>query len=349
MSRKTTTTMDRPEIIIAEHAGLARSMARWMVHLLLASGFVIAGFVFWNAGLAAGIHDAVSFLPNSFSPVLDIAVLVFREGLECVLVLAAITAGLKRGPSPCERPIAIGVGAGLAATLMTWVAAVRVLDDLSQRISALALQAATGLLAVVVLLVVMNWFFHKLYWTGWISFHNQRKRKLLEDANTQTKSHLRLFWGMGLLGFTSFYREGFEVVLFLQSYRLRLGGEVVMWGACLGIALSGIVAVLTFVAHKKLPYRRMLVLTGILLGMVLIVMAGEQAQEMQLAHWIPTTPIPALVPIIPAWMALWLSIFPTVESLLAQAGAAGLVLGSYAVASRGTSNDVAGNHSVDSP
>ena len=32
-----------------------------------------------------------------------------------------------------------------------------------------------------------------------------------------------LVWGMGLLGFTSFYREGFEVVLFLQSYRLKSG------------------------------------------------------------------------------------------------------------------------------
>ena len=35
------------------------------------------------------------------------------------------------------------------------------------------------LLAILVLLVVMNWFFHKLYWTGWISLHNQRKRELM--------------------------------------------------------------------------------------------------------------------------------------------------------------------------
>jgi len=40
------------------------------------------------------------------------------------------------------------------------------------------------------------------------------------------------------------------------------------------------------VAHRKLPYRRMLVLTGMMLAAVLFVMVGEQAQEMQLAHWL---------------------------------------------------------------
>jgi hypothetical protein len=45
-----------------------------------------------------------------------------------------------------------------------------------------------------------------------------------------------------------------------------------------------------------------------MLGVVLLVMVGEQAQEMQLAHWIPTTPINALTPLIPTWMGLWFSI-----------------------------------------
>src|ERR1700709_1992969 len=43
----------------------------------------------------------------------------------------------------------------------------------------LAVQAATGLLAVIVLLVVMNWFFHKVYWTGWIQNRNKHKRAIL--------------------------------------------------------------------------------------------------------------------------------------------------------------------------
>jgi high-affinity iron transporter len=99
-----------------------------------------------------------------------------------------------------------------------------------------------------------------------------------------------------------------------------------------GLLFTGIVSVLTFLAHRKLPYRRMLVLTGVMLGAVLLVMVGEQAQEMQLAHWLPATSIPYLADKIPAWMGLWFSIFPTVETLAAQAVAAVLVLGSYFVA-----------------
>ena len=313
-----------------------RTFGKTLQGFLIACGLLVAGVLVWQAVTASGAPNPLAPGASSQAAILDIGVLVFREGLECVLVLAAITAGADRTRSSCQRPVILGVGAGLVATLATWMAAVRVLDDLSEHISALALQAATGLLAVVVLLIVMNWFFHKLYWTGWISFHSKRKRELLEQVSADPQSRVGLFWGLALLGFTSLYREGFEVVLFLQGYRLRLGGPVVFGGTCLGILLTLIVAYFTFVAHRKLPHRRMLILTGILLGVVLIVMVGEQAQEMQLAHWIPTTPIPALAPLIPSWMGLWLSIFPTVETLLAQAVAAGLVLGCYVLVGQRT-------------
>ena len=139
---------------------------------------------------------------------------------------------------------------------------------------------------------------------------------------------------MILLGFTSLYREGFEVVLFLQTYHLRLGGGVVLKGTLLGLGLSGLVAILTFVMQQRLPYRNMLVTTGVLLGGVLLVMVGEQAQEMQLAHWISTTPVPWLVSLIPDWASLWFAIFPTYETLIAQLIAAILVVGSYYAARR---------------
>jgi hypothetical protein len=56
----------------------------------------------------------------------------------------------------------------------------------------------------------------------------------------------------------------------------------------------------------------MLVLTGALLAGVLVVMIGESAQEMQQAHWIPTTPIH--IP-IPDWAGVWFAIFPTWETM----------------------------------
>jgi high-affinity iron transporter len=303
----------------------------WRASLIICGIAAIAGVMVWQAAMASGNPNPLADQNSATAAMVDIGVLVFREGLECVLVLAAILAGIdgRRGEGRvgARNPIVIGAGAGFAATLVTWFAAVRILDDLSQSLSALALQAATGLLAVIVLLVVMNWFFHRFYWTGWISFHNRRKRELMASENGARGAGW--VWGMTLLGFTSLYREGFEVVLFLQSYRLRLGGKVVLLGTCMGLALTGIVAILTFAAHRKMPYRKMLVMTGGLLGVVLVVMVGEQVQEMQLAHWVATTTLPGLAPVIPAWMGTWLSVFPTVETLVAQAAAAALVLGSY--------------------
>jgi high-affinity iron transporter len=299
--------------------------------LLGAAALVIVAVLLWQGITAAGNPNPLT-IDAKASPtvaILDIGVLVFREGLECILVLSAITASMVGTNRAHRRPVAMGAGIGFFVTLITWFVVVGIVSDLTENFSALNVQAATGLLAIIVLLIVMNWFFHKMYWGGWIGLHNRRKRTLLKEADGQDSSRSRLVWGLGLLGFSSFYREGFEVVLFLQSYMLKLGGAVVLQGVLWGLLFTGIVAVLTFIAHQKLPYRRMLVLTGIMLGVVLLVMVGEEAQEMQLAHWIPTTPIGGLANVIPGWMGLWFAVFPTVETLAAQALAAVIVVGSY--------------------
>src|SRR5437879_7061123 len=298
------------------------------IGVVAAALFVIAMLV-WQGVSAQGAPDPTR--PNTSPTVvfLDIGVLVFREGLECILVLAAITASMTGPKRTHRRPVAFGAGLAFVATLITWCIAVRIVGSLSDNMSALDLQAATGLLAVIVLLVIMNWFFHKIYWGGWIRAHNRRRKTLLENARAAEISQSRLWWGLILLGFTSLYREGFEVVLFLQSYNLRLGGGVVLKGALLGMMLTAMVAVLTFVLQQRLPYRKMLITTGILLGVVLLVMLGEQAKEMQLAHWIGRTEIGWLASLTPAWAGLWFAVFPTVETLVAQLIAAVLVIGSY--------------------
>ena len=267
------------------------------------------------------------------SGALNIAVLVFREGLECILVLAALTASFRGKETRFHRPVVVGVLSGVAVTLVTWSIAVRILNDLSGNVSALALQAGTGFLAILVLLIVMNWFFHKMYWTGWISLHNRKKQQLVVQAS-EGEAPWRLTAGMVLLGFTSFYREGFEVVLFLQSFRLRLGGRTVLEGVVFGSVGTLAVAVLTFVIHRHLPYRKMLVVTGVMLAVVLLVMVGEEAQEMQLAGWLPTTPLSQLGEMIPSWAGLWFSLFPTVETLVSQFLVGVLVFGSYFTARR---------------
>jgi high-affinity iron transporter len=312
------------------------------VGLVFGALFVIAIFV-WQGIAAQGAPDPLQANTTATVASLDIGVLVFREGLECILVLAAVTASMTGPRLIYRRPVMSGAAIAFLATLVTWFIAASIMKQLSENVPALHLQAATGLLAVIVLLVIMNWFFHKIYWGGWIRAHNRRRRSLLDPATTSS----RLRWGLILLGFTSLYREGFEVVLFLQSYHLRLGGEVVLKGTLLGLMLTGMVALLTFILQQRLPYRKMLITTGILLGVVLLVMVGEQAQEMQLANWISTTPIPWLEGIIPPWMSLWFAIFPTYETMAAQFLAALLVIGSYFAAKRFGAVPLAGSDSIE--
>ncbi len=296
--------------------------------LLFVAVLLIVTVFVWQGVTASGSPDPT--LPHT-SPkvaILDTGVLVFREGLECMLVLSAIVASMMGANRQYRRPIALGVGIGIVCTVITWFGAIGIVSDLAKNISALQVQAATGLLAIIVLLTVMNWFFHKIYWTGWISMHNRRKKALLQSANRSAASSAKVLWGLVFLGFTSFYREGVEVVLFLQSYRLQMGENIVLVGVLVGVLFTALVAILNFVAHRHLPYKKMLIVTGIMLGVVLLVMVGEQGQEMQLAHWIPTTSVSQLQ-WLPGWMGLWFSVFPTVETLLLQALAAFLVVGSY--------------------
>jgi len=309
-----------------------------LFYILLALAVLpVIGILVWQGITSHGAPNPVAPNTSHLAASLDIAVLVFREGLESILVLAAITAGLSQKAKAQGRddsaPIFLGASAGFLATLLTWFIVRGIVDDISQMVSMLVLQAATGLVAVIVLLIVMNWFFHKVYWGGWIIIHNRRKKELLESAETGTSPGL-LYWGLVLLGLSSVYREGFEVVLFLQSYYLKLGGLTVLYGSLVGLGLTLVVAVITFLAHKRMPYRKMLIFTGVMLGFVLLVMVGEEAFEMQQAGWLPTTTIHALEGLIPDWAGVWFSLFPTVETIVAQLIAAVLVVGSYFISGR---------------
>jgi len=63
-----------------------------------------------------------------------------------------------------------------------------------------------------------------------------------------------------------------------------------------------------------------------MLVVVLFVMVGEEVSEMQLAGWIGTTSIGVN---IPGWAGQWFSLFPNVETIMAQVSAVTIVVGSY--------------------
>jgi high-affinity iron transporter len=291
--------------------------------LISISLLLLIGVIVWQGVNFHGNPDPTDKNLTPGAAVLNTAILVFREGLEAVLVLSAIISGLvKKKQDNFWKPISAGAGVSFLATIATWFIVVAIISSVNA--SELHIQAATGILAVIVLCIIMNWFFHKLYWTGWINLHNRKKQKITTNSSESVAKST--FWSLFLLGLTSVYREGFEVVLFLQNLRLKLGSDVILQGAIIGVALTMIVGVLTFIAHKRLPFKKMLVFTGALLVVVLAVMVGETVQEMQLAGWIGTTTINVH---IPDWMGVWFCIFPTVETLSAQVIAVVYVVGSY--------------------
>src|ERR1700733_592690 len=295
----------------------------WTAVVLAAAVVVVV--LGWHA--RGGTTDPTALPPghrlSHTTVVINSAILVFREGLETILVLAAVTASFLGGNRIYRRPVAAGGAAALGVGVATWLFVVWLIGRFHG--GEFTIQAATGIPALIVLLIVMNWFFHKVYWTGWISHHHKRRRGLLA-ADPETKQR-RMLLGLALLGFTSVYRECFEVVIFLQNLRQLYGSSVVLEGVVIGLLFTLATGVLTFALHQRLPYRRLLIITGAMLLFVLLVSVGEEVNEMQLAGWIGTTPIAGLN--IPGWMGTWFSLFSNWQTFAGQFIALGLVIGSY--------------------
>ena len=291
-----------------------RFLQAWGVWIF--AGAILATLVGGLIYASQGPADPTTATDASHAVVVaNSAIIVFREGLEAVLIFAAVTASL-RG---LRRPVAAGAAVAFAATVATWFLAQAILGQFTQYGD--QLQAVTGLIAIAVLLVVMNWFFHKVYWTKWIGKHNAQRKRVLAGGFVGGQ-----VVGLVALGFSSVYREGFEVVLFLQNLQLQAGTATVLEGVAIGLAGTAAVGVATFFLQQKLPYKRMLVVTGVMLGLVLVVMVGGSARTMQDVGWLPSTPVGVS---FPGWWARWFEVVPTWETLGAQVFAAVVVVGSY--------------------
>ena len=255
------------------------------------------------------------------------AMIVFREGLEAILIIAAITASLVGARRRLRAPILRGALAALPASFVLFFGAQLLLDSLAGYGE--KLEAVVGVIAIVVLLLVMNWFFHRVYWTAWIAGHRQRSKDLTEAAAAGAVVGAGTIAGLYVLGFSSVLREGVETVLFLQALQLSSGTGVVLAGVGLALVADRGGRLATFKLEQRLPYKRMLVVTGFLIALVLVVLVGNVTRTMQGVGWLPITPIHVEPPL---WAGTWLGIFPTVETLGAQLLALVFVIGSYFLA-----------------
>jgi high-affinity iron transporter len=299
-------------------AARARRTAWWALALAVVSGLV---YLMATASTGPTNPTEVGGHQAHATVVANSAIIVFREGLEAVLIFAAVTASFLGANRARRRPVVAGAGVAFLAAVGTWFIAQALLEVASPL--GARLEAITGFLAIVVLLIVMNWFVHKVYWSEWIGRHHRRRRRLLATTGVGAT------FGLVALGFTSVYREGFEVVLFLQALKVKSGSATVLEGVALGLVGTAIVGVITFWLHHRLPYRRMLVLTGVLIGVVLVVMTGGTALAFQDLGWIPRHDLPFAVP---GWLGSWFEIYGTWETLGAQLLAGSFVVGSYHLA-----------------
>lgn len=261
---------------------------------------------------------------SATTTIVNAALIVFREGLEAILIIAAITASMVGARRALRRPIYRGALLALPASVAGYVIAVAILGSL-QRYGE-KVEAVVGLLAVAVLLLVLNWFFHKVYWTEWIAGHRRRGKELTAGAVAGAAAGSATVAGLYVLGFTSVFREGMETVLFLQALQLASGTAIVVAGVALGLAGTALVGLATFKLEQKLPYKRMLIVTGALIAFVLFVMVGNTARSMQGVGWLPVHTIDVDFPL---WMGTWLGVYPTYETLGAQVLALAFVIGSY--------------------
>ncbi len=282
---------------------------------------IVAGLVYLMATATTGPTDPTEIRQSHGTAVFNSSIIVFREGLEAVLIFAAVTASFLGGNKSRRRPVVLGAACAFGATILTWFVAQAILDAASSL--GPKLEAITGFLAIIVLLIVLNWFVHKVYWSQWIGKHHRQRRKLLAQTGWAAT------FGLVALGFTSVYREGFEVVLFLQTLQLEAGTSTVLEGVGIGLAATALVGVAVFYLHRKLPYKKMLILTGVLVGVVLVVMIGGTALTFSELGWIPQHELPFS---IPGWLGSWFEVYAYYETIAAQLLAAAFVIGSYYLA-----------------
>jgi high-affinity iron transporter len=231
--------------------------------------------------------------------------IIVREGLEAILIVAALMAFLVRsGARERVRELGIGAGLGIGASLLTAVAFATVL-----RVSAAqqeVLEGLTMLLASVVLFWVASWMVSRIEADKWRAFVQARMRRALSSGGA---------FALGGVAFLAVYREGVETALFYAALLGNADGAGGPVSVLAGLLAGAAVLVLVYLAIQRwgirLPLKPFFAATGILLTVMAVSFAGQGVAELQAAGWIPATPV--ALPAIPV-----LGIFPTFQTLLAQ-------------------------------
>jgi len=244
-------------------------------------------------------------------------IIIVREGLEAVLLIAALLAYLTAigASKKNHRHIYAGVGAGVLGSILTWLLA-RSLIPISGANREL-IEGVTALVAVGVLLYVAHWLFQKTYIHDWKNYLRDR----VGGAVTRGSA-----FALGGLAFAAVYREGFETVLFYQALAFDAGATAVLVGFVPGLLLIVLVGAGIIRAGLKLPLKRVFACTNAILLYLAFVFIGKGLYNLQEAGLFAPHPIAA--PDHPALRQMF-GFYPLIETLAAQAALLFLLFGLY--------------------
>ena len=215
--------------------------------------------------------------------------LTLREGLEAILVIAAIIAYLvKTNSRKYLASVYIGAGLGVLfsvvlAMIFNGIAAS--LGDAQSGAGQEIFEGVTMFLAVIVLFYVSNWMLSKAEAETWSKYIKDKVQQSIDKGSMYTLS---------FSAFLAVAREGAELIMFFQGMRANItNNPQMLWG---GLALAVLILAIVYVAITKLsvrlPLKPFFTFTSVLMFILCISFIGKGVYELQEADVIGRTIIP---------------------------------------------------------
>ena len=247
--------------------------------------------------------------------------IIFREGLEAVLILGAIITYLEASRNhKFKKYVHYGIVLAIGATAVTWVIASYIIEISGANRE--LIEAIAALSATAVLFYVSFWILNKIEHKRWMEFVKAKVFQASAAGGTSV---------FIMLSFFTVYREGFETVLFYQAmfsfakymeFYVGLGfilGIVSLLGIYFGFRKLG----------KRLPLRALFGLTMGIGAYLSIAFLGNAIREFQVLDFIPYTSMLGTIPRLDINVATMTGIYPTLETTVGQI----ILLAVYLVAS----------------
>ena len=256
-------------------------------------------------------------------------IILIREGLEALLVCAAIIAYLvKSGNKKLVKWIYLGIVAGIAGAGV--IAVIFVLAFGGSGPLQEIMEGVCALIATLMLLWTSNWMLNKRSVASW----NKYIRKKTEAAVGKAGSALAagesvtagMVFSLAMLSFLAVFREGAETVIFYQSIYSMSQDSQGMW---IGGIAAAVVLVIIFLIIRftsvKIPIGPFFLVTSILMAVLVVIFAGGGVHALIEGDLVAGTYLTGVT------TNDWLGFYPYVETIVAQAIAAVAVIVLFAV------------------